>query len=169
MALPYLNQKIESSAVASIDSYFSIPDFQISEKIFHILLSMKLISQKIFLIQTRQTGVKIFDYVISGNLMDFYRDEIENRKLAGYPPFTTCIKISLSGEKAKIKGKMKELSDFLLPYKTEVYDAWSHDKKSIVHALITLPKEEWIDEGLLNKLKSLTPQYAVKIDPGTLL
>jgi primosomal protein N' len=41
MALAYLEKPIENSAVASIDSLFSIPDFRINEKIMNILLRMR--------------------------------------------------------------------------------------------------------------------------------
>ncbi|OHA95363.1 MAG: hypothetical protein A3C63_01145, partial [Candidatus Zambryskibacteria bacterium RIFCSPHIGHO2_02_FULL_39_82] len=120
MALTYLNQKIENTTVVSIDSYFSIPDFRINEKVFHILLAIQELSEKNFLIQTRQERTsapwKIFDYALRGNLIDFYRDEIEDRKKIGYPPFTTYIKITLEGEKTAVKKQMDDISSILKPY-----------------------------------------------------
>jgi hypothetical protein len=81
------------------------------------------------------------------------------------------VKISLEGEKARIKKEMEEIRQFLLPYVLNVFDAWNPGsaKAYTVHGLISLPKEAWVDPELLGKLRSLPPQCAVKIDPNTLL
>ena len=171
MALTYLNEKIENTGVVSLDSYFSIPDFQINEKIFYILLSLRGLSEKKLLVQTRQDNTKIFDYALRGNLMDFYRDEIEDRKSIGYPPFTTYIKITLEGEKAQVKKEMLEVEQYLKPYDLSIFDAWNpgSSAKFTVHGLISMPKGKWVDKELLSKLRNLPQQYTVKIDPLTLL
>ncbi len=171
MALTYLNQKIENAVVVSIDSYFSIPDFQINEKIFHILLTMRALSKNNFLIQTRQENTKIFDYAVRGNLMDFYRDEIEDRKSIGYPPFTTYIKITLEGEKSTVKKEMQEILELMKPFELQVFDAWNpgNREKFSVHGLISLTSGKWPEEELLSKLRSIQPHAKVRIDPATLL
>lgn len=171
LALTYLNQKIENSAVVSIDSYFSIPDFQINEKIFHILLSLRSISERKLLIQTRKENVKIFDYAIRGNLADFFRDEVDDRKSTDYPPFRSYIKLTLEGEKNSIKKQMQEMADFLKPYQLDIYDAFNPGslKKYTVHGLINLAKKDWVDDSLLKKLRSLPQNVSIKVDPVTLL
>jgi primosomal protein N' (replication factor Y) len=175
MALTYLNQEMENTAVVSIDSYFSIPDFQINEKIFHILLEMRALSKQKFLIQTRQDeksfGWTIFDYAIKGNLMDFYRDEIEDRKSIGYPPFVTYIKITIEGEKNSIKKQMEEVVDFMKPYNVSVFDAFSpgSNQKYLVHGLISIDRKNWIDRELLQKIRQIPPNFAVRINPASLL
>ncbi|MFA5889209.1 MAG: hypothetical protein WCW47_00065 [Candidatus Paceibacterota bacterium] len=171
MALLYLNEKIENTAVVSLDSYFSVPDFQINEKIFHILLGLRALSQKHLIFQTRQENPKIFDYALRGNLIDFYRDEIEERKSIGYPPFTTYIKITLEGEKNSVKKIMDKTIEFMKPYDVSVFDAFNPGNKSkfTMHGLISLPKGKWIDKTLLDKLRSLPPQFMIRIDPITLL
>ncbi|MDO8259880.1 MAG: hypothetical protein Q7T50_00075, partial [Candidatus Magasanikbacteria bacterium] len=171
MALSYLNEKIENTAVVSLDSYFSIPDFQINEKIFHILLTLRALAEKRLIFQTRQENKKIFDYALRGNLLDFYRDEIEERESIGYPPFTTYIKITLEGEKNIIKKMMDETVETMKPYDVSVFDAFNpgNKLKYTVHGLISLPKGKWIDKTLLSKLRNLPPQFMIKIDPITLL
>lgn len=171
MALSYLNEDIENIAVVSIDSYFSIPDFQINEKIFHILLTLREKSQKNLIFQTRQENPKIFDYALRGNLMDFYRDEIEERKEIGFPPFTTYIKISLEGEKTHIKKEMEKTVEYLKPFEMLVFDAFNPGSKSkyTVHGLISLPHGKWVDKNLLDKLRGLPPSFMIRIDPITLL
>ncbi len=171
MALAYLNQKIENTAVISVDSFFSIPDFRISEKVFHILLELRALSDKKMLIQTRHTETKIFDYAIMGNLIDFYRDEIDERKNMNFPPFVTHIKISIEGTKAAVKKQMEEITGTLKPYELAVFDAFNPGKNSgsVIHGLITLPRGEWVDKILLEKLRALPPFVAVRVDPDTLL
>ncbi|KND47849.1 MAG: primosomal protein N' (replication factor Y) (superfamily II helicase) [Parcubacteria bacterium C7867-006] len=171
MALTYLNQKIENSAVVSLDSYFSIPDFQINEKIFHILLALRAISEKNFIIQTRQEKTKIFDYALRGNLMDFYRDEIEDRKSIGYPPFTTYIKVTIEGEKNTVKKEMEEIVEFMKPFELQSFEAFNpgSQKKYSIHGLISLQKGKWPNDELLQKLRIIQPHCTVRIDPATLL
>lgn len=171
LALTYLNQKIENTCVVTIDSYFSVPDFQINEKIFHILLSMKSLASKDFFIQTRQENTKIFEEAKDGNLIDFYRDEIEDRKATGYPPFATYIKLSLEDEKSKAQKKMEEMREFLKPYKLEIYEAWrpGNIKSFTINGLIGIQKKNWPDENLLSKLRSMPQEYSIRVDPSTLL
>ena len=171
MALSYLNQNIENVAVVSLDSYFSIPDFQINEKVFHILLEMRSLAQKEFLIQTRQRGTKIFEYASRGNLMDFYRDEIEERKAMDFPPFNTYIKLSLIGDKNTVRKKMEEAKELFLPYPLQIFDAFTPGAKGkhTVNGLLYLPKDKWPEPELLSKIKTLPPEFSVRIDPASLL
>ncbi len=176
LALPYLNQKVENTAVVSLDSFFAIPDFRIHEKIFHILLDVRALTDKVMLVQTRQKQTKIFDYALKGNLVDFYRDEIEERKQVNFPPFTTAIKISLSGDKRTVAEKMKEITTLLAPTEVSVFEAFVGSgtlalakKEYIMHGVMMIPKGQWVDPILLQKLRSLPLSASVKIDPDTLL
>ncbi len=171
MALAYLNQKVQNTAVVSIDSYFSIPDFQINEKIFHILLNLRALAERHLLVQTRQENTKILDYALRGNLIDFYRDEIDDRKKVEYPPFATYIKITIEGERGLVRKKMEEIAELVKPLDFNIYDAWNPGTKiqHAMHGLISLPKGKWVDETLLAKLRGLPQQYLIRIDPITLL
>ncbi len=171
MALTYLNQRIENVAVVSIDAYLAVPDFRINEKIFHTLLSLRALSLKNLILQTREEKLKIFDYAAQGNLVDFYRDEIEDRREMNLPPFVTNIKISLVGEKNLISQKIEELSELLKPHEIKVYDAWKSGSQSkyTLNALLWLAKESWPDKELLDKLKTLSPAFRIEIDPASLL
>jgi primosomal protein N' (replication factor Y) len=175
MALTYLNEPIDNTAVISLDSFFSIPDFRIHEKIFHILLSMRTLSEKNMLIQTRQENNslnwKLFEYAVRGNLVDFYRDEINDRKNFGYPPFVTYIKLTIEGEKNSVRKEMEEIKKLIEPYKLLSFDAFNpgNTKKFTVHGLISLEKDSWVNKELLDKLRSLPPYVSIRIDPDSLL
>ncbi len=171
LALPYLNHHVENSAIVSIDSYFSIPDYQINEKVFHILLSIRHATNNKMLIQTRKENVKIFEYASKGNLLDFWKTEVEDRKITDYPPFKKYIKISIEGEKNQVRKEMENAKLILEPYKMDIYDAFTPGsaRRFTVHGLLAVEKSPEQDLLLLQKLKSLPPKFSVRVDPITLL
>ncbi len=171
MSLPYLNKDIDSGAVVGIDSLFTLPDFRMSEKVFNLLLSVRIKTIKKFLIQTRNTDEKIFEYVTKGNLLDFYRNEIKQRKEFGYPPFSILIKITYQGRKQTAEKEMDKLSEILKKYEPSVYPSFTPGAKGgySINALIKLSLEKWIDDELLGILRSLPPSFTVKVDPRDLL
>ncbi len=171
MALSYLEKPVENAAVAAIDSLFSIPDFRISEKIINILLRIRSLTQKTFLIQTRSRDQELFDYASKGNLMDFYRGEIDIRKRLEYPPFTTLIKLTTRGTPISVAKDMKFVEDLLKDYSPLVFPAFIETikRKTIMHALIRVPANEWPQQTILNKLHDLPPTISINVDPESLL
>ncbi len=171
MALLYLEKPVNNSSIATIDSLFSIPDFRINEKIMNILLRIRSITQKSFVVQTRSRDQKVFDYATKGNLMDFYREEIDARKALEYPPFSTLLKITVSGSKEKVIADMKFVEELLGEYHPLVFPAFIEtvNKKTIMHAIVKIPHKEWVSEPLLEKLLALPQHIAINIDPESLL
>jgi len=171
MALLYLSDPIANTAVISIDSFFSIPDFRINEKVMNILLKIRAHTSRNFLIQTRNIEQKILKYAIGGNLADFYRDEIKERETLSYPPFSIPIKITLQGDKKSVLAGMEQLQKIMTPYEVDIFPAFVPIQKGkfSMHGLIKIKRLEWVDKILLNKLNSLPPQYTVNVDPECLL
>ncbi len=171
MALTYLNKKINNAGVVSLDAFFAIPDFRINEKVMHILLFLRNIAEHALIVQTRQPDQSVFDYALKGNLSDFYREEIGVRKSLGYPPFQTFIKISREGKKVEARKAMEEAKKFLAPYEVSLFESFHKgtDANYIVHGLIMLGSDEWVDKTLLSKLRALPPDFQIKIDPDSLL
>lgn len=171
MALSYLEKPVENSAVASIDSLFSIPDFRINEKIMNILLKIRSVTQKTCIIQTRSRDQHIFDYATKGNLMDFYREEIDERKKLSYPPFATLIKITVKGTRQRVINDMNYVEKLLGDYEPLIFPAFIEtiNKKSVMHALIKLERNRWVSRPLLERLLQLPPHIAVNVDPESLL
>lgn len=171
MALVYLNEKIANTAVVSVDSFFSLPDFRINEKVLNILLKIRSFAAKNFLIQTRDSSQKVIEYAVKGNLAEFYRDEINNRESLEYPPFSTLIKITGSGEKKKVAEEMDKLEKYFDPYHLAIFPAFTPFAKGkySMHALIKIPRESWVDRDLLDKLKNLPPYFNINVDPESLL
>lgn len=171
MALLYLKDTVANTAVVSIDSFFSIPDFRINEKVMNILLKIRAITSRIFLVQTRDIDQKILKYATQGNLADFYRDEIKEREMLSYPPFSIPIKITLQGDKKTVLTGMEQLQKDMSPYEVDIFPAFVPISKGkfSMHGLIKIKHQEWVNEGLLDKLSSLSPQYTVNVDPESLL
>lgn len=171
MALPYL-PKVENVAILSIDSLFSVPDFKINEKIFGIILLLRSLAMKNFILQTRNPEQKAISLGISGNLLDFYKEEIKEREEFGFPPFNLFIKISLSGERSAVSKDMKVLEKILEGYELDIFSGVSSGKikKYTLNALLRIKKDLWLkDDDLFLKLSSLPPKFSIKVDPESLL
>lgn len=171
MAILYLHQEIENCGVISIDSLFGLPDFHIRERLMSILLRIRSLATQTFTIQTRKSEDTIFEYAKQGNLAEFYRGEFIERKKFLYPPFSILIKITLIGSRAILEKTFEELSEYLLPHELIVYPAFTEriQGKFIMHGAIKLPRKKWIDKELLEKLRSLPPQFRVIVDAESLL
>ncbi len=171
MALMYLDKPLANTAVASIDSLFSVPDFKISEKILDILLKIRSLTETKLVLQTRNPDQNVFQYAIGGNTMEFYREEIELRKAFSYPPFSVLIKVSLEGRREVIAEEMALAKEQLEDYSVDVFPSFIKGRagRSFLHALIKIPANEWPNSKLLAKLSSLPPNFTIKVDPDSLL
>ena len=136
-----------------------------------MLLRVRALALKRFYIQTRDAENKIFDYITKGNLIDFYREEIAERKALHYPPFTTLIKLTLLGKQQQVEKEMHLAAQKLETYKPEIFPAFitTIKGKYRMNILIRVPRGEWVDEKLLGILRALPPQFAVRVDPEDVL
>ena len=171
MALLYLTEKIENTAVVSIDSFFSIPDFRINERILNILLKIRSITDKHFIIQTRDITQKVFDYAVKGNLVDFYRDEIDDREKLHFPPFTTLIKISIIGNRNEVLGLVQDIQRMIEPFEIDIFPAFIPQSKGKfgVNGIIKIVSSKWPEKDLYEKLKNLPMDVLVNVDPDSLI
>lgn len=171
MALLYLTEKVENTAVVSIDSFFSIPDFRINERVLNILLKIRSITDEHFIIQTRDIKQKVFEYATKGNLVDFYKDEITDREKLNFPPFTTLIKISISGTKNEVLVLVENIQKIIEPYEIDIFPAFIPQNKGKygVNGIIKIPQDKWPDKTLHDKLKILPMNVLVNVDPDSLI
>lgn len=171
MALHYIDEQIDNVIAVGLDTLLAIPDWRASEKLFGTLLRLKQLTRKHFIIQTRQPEEKIFTYVTSGNLIDFYRDEIAERQDMGYPPFKSLIKISLAGNLSEIKKEMAKLETLLTKWHPITYPDISKNTKGlpVLNILLRLPASLWPEPEILKILKSLPPTFVINVDPESIL
>ncbi len=180
MAFNYLNKKVGASVIASFDSLFSIPDFRINEKIFRIITETRNLTKRKFLVQSRHPEYPAVTYALSGNIAAFYEQEIKDRKILNYPPFSMFIKITARGTKSFVEKEMARLSKTLEPLssefsggKTEVAIFNSiHEKKGEAaggNAVIKILKGEFLEPEIIETLRSLPPHFEIKVNPDSLL
>ena len=170
MMIPYL-EPVEHTAVVSIDALFSLPDFRIHERLMYTLLQLRNVAQKSFILQTRAVEERIFNHALRSNILDFYRDEIEDRRTFSYPPFSALIKISLHGRKDTVQKEMEGIKEYFMPYELTLFPAFvkNADGQFSMHGAIKIPRKKWVDEELLTKLLALPPQFTITVDPESLL
>lgn len=171
MALTHLDNKIDHIAISSLDSLFALPDFRIQEKIMHILVRLRALAVRTFLVQTRRTDEKVFEYGLKGNLSDFLRTTLDDRQKFSYPPYASMIKITIDGKKDSIAERMVDVQNILTPREIDIFPAFTATIRgqSIIHGLLKLPRGGWPNTDLLNKLKSLPLDVKIKVDPESLL
>jgi len=171
LGLLQISKPVDHVAVISIDSLFAIPDFKMNEHIFRLLLRLRSLSKESFTVQTRNEDLSLFDLALQGNLLAFYRQEIQSRKDQIYPPFVIFIKCTIKGGKESVREESARVEEFLKEYKPDIYPAFVKKvkNKTIVHILLTLRKDVWPDKKLSEKLLSLPLSVSVDVSPKSLL
>jgi len=171
LALVRLREKVEHIAVASLDSLFALPDFRITEKIMYTLIRLRSQATQTILVQTRKSDEMVFDFGLKGNLSDFHKHILEDRKQFLYPPFSTLIKITIEGKKDNIALAMAEIRKLVEPHELDIFPAFTSAMRgnSIIHGLTKIAINEWPNTGFTDKLKSLPQNVKVRVDPESLL
>ena len=114
-----LKNTVKDLTVASIinyDSLFQIPDFQINERVFQLLVQIlskiKNMDGSRFMIQAFDSKNEVLELFISGDYEDFYKKEIKRRKDLYYPPYSALINIIMSGKDDRsVREDIKLLAD----------------------------------------------------------
>lgn len=171
MALSYLTEKIAHIAVLSVNSLLTIPDFRMSEKVFRLLLSLRSKAERTMLVQTRDPNHAIFDLALSGNIAEFFRKELEERKQLGYPPYNTFIKLTYEGGQEEGKRLMEEIERIFSLYHPVSFPSFIARVKGKyrMNAILTIPEGKWPNEELASLLRSLPPELSVKVDPESVI
>ncbi len=160
MALLYLKEEVEHIGIVSIDSMFSIPDFSIHERILTNLLRAKSLASKTFILQTRNVSSPIISYANTGNIKEFIRAELKERRIYNYPPYSIMIKLTLTGTPARVQEEVGHIKKFLAEFEIFDYPILTQSTKNKVTygLLIRLEANEWPKPKLIEKLRAL-PQY----------
>ncbi|MCH8050253.1 hypothetical protein IIB51_02530 [Patescibacteria group bacterium] len=170
MALNYLEERVDFVAVVSIDALLSVPDPKIFERVYTLLLALISNAKKTFLLQTRQPELSLIQQALDGYTKQFYKDELEERKRFGYPPFTVLIKVSVSGTRLWVAAKMEEIKKQLEDYDFRIYPAFGRTKRDyVLNALIRVSKKSWPNTKLIELLRSLPPNVMIDVEPESVL
>jgi primosomal protein N' (replication factor Y) len=173
----HFHDKVPYAAVVTLDSLLSLPDFRISERIFYMLLRLRALCERELVIQTRKPEDKTFEFAAKGNITDFVRHSLEERKQFDWPPYSTLLKLSIEGKRDAIVAEMEKIKGFLAPLEIDIFPSFTAGTRgnSLLHGIIRLPSglsaqtDSWPNVELLSKLRSLPPSISVNVDPESLL
>ncbi len=164
MALPYLDNTLQTSVIPSLDSLLAIPDFAAEERAFRTILTLAEKTKGEVIIQTRSPQNKMLADAKEAAIAKFVTRELELRKKLKYPPYTTFIKISVTGSKQYCIKEVKSLLAKLRPYEPRVFREFEPARagKYTLHTLLRFT-DTWPDAKLLNLLYSLPRSFVVQI------
>lgn len=180
MAFSYLHTQVTHSAIISLDGLLSIPSFNITQKILHIIEKLHYITEKNMIIQTRIPDNQILKYILSGNVLPLYRADLNERKSFGYPPFKRLIKITFAGTAGETDKARKLLDHLLGNYDPQIFSAFIGKVKGqyITNTVIKVDPALWLlptsdrspsHSHLAENLYRLPPSFSINVDPEDLL
>lgn len=180
MVFSYLRNKVSSSAIISLDGLFSIPNFNITQKILHIIEKLHNLTQENLIIQTRIPENKILQYILSGNVLLLCREDLIERHDFGYPPFKRLIKITFEGSAQETEKARSFIENRLGNYEPQVFSAFIGRIKGqyITNTVIKIDPKNWplptekkmvVNQELLQNLEELPPSFSINVDPEDLL
>jgi primosomal protein N' (replication factor Y) len=180
MVFSYLQDEVHSSAVISLDGLFSIPSFNITQKILHIIEKLHSITSNNLIIQTRMPENKILQYILSGNVLPLCREDLKERKDFGYPPYKRLIKITFEGSTKETEKARTFIENILGNYEPQIFSAFVSRIKGqyITNTVIKVDPKNWPlptdekyepDQELSQNLAKLPPSFSINVDPEDLL
>ncbi len=170
MIFQFINESVSNTAIVSLDSLFSIPDFKINERIFSNILKMRFLTKENTLIQTRNPENAILKMAVEGRIGVFYEHELSSRRKFSYPPFGVFVKIGMVGNQKDAEIFFGGLSKILQMEISGIQSATELTRgKSIFYGLIKLKKDVWPDAKLKSILETLPMNIKVDVEPTSLL
>lgn len=181
LGLSYISQSVDMSCIISFDTLFNIPQFNMYEKITHIVMDISSHTKELFFIQTRYKDQKITSILQSKKLFDFFEYDTEERKFWEYPPFSVLIKMSYEGPTHEIASiehyiKQKFKDNELFVYHTKS----KHPSKSITTVILKISSDIWTFPWkqskypekalhLRNILELFPPSWSIEVNPQSIL
>ena len=157
--------------VASMDSLLTYPNYSANEKAFRNLIEMTLISKRETIIQTRIPEQRLLSNIKSKKVIDFLREEVDIREQLSYPPFSVLITVTYSGNQDAL-GRKERLLNERFATETPVFFRSISEKRRgqiVKKMLIRLENGDWHDKDLLERLKSLSLEYKVAVNPPVIV
>ncbi|MCA9354597.1 MAG: hypothetical protein KC877_03710 [Candidatus Kaiserbacteria bacterium] len=167
IALPFLSQGVEVSAIISLDAARAIPTWRADESLFRLLLRLRECTSKEVLIQTRTETDNLLIHATRGAVERFYDDEIALRKMVQYPPFNIFILLTWVGTAQSALELEKPVRETLKAFPIQYYNnPNSTYSKTQRHGLIRVPaSDKALFQTILTTLRTIPPYVKVEIDP----
>ena len=103
--------------IINCDGMLGLPDYHMNERAYQLITQVsgragRKKKKGRVIIQTYNPGGRIIENILANDYESFYRQELENRKELGYPPFSNLVNIIISGKDENIvKRDIGELFD----------------------------------------------------------
>ena len=180
MVFSYMNTEVIHSAIISLDGLLSIPSFNITQKILHIIEKLHETTKRNLIIQTRNPENPILEHILNGNVLPLYREDLKERKQFGYPPFKRLIKITFGGSASETEKARTFIDKFLGGYEPQIFSAFIGKVKGqyITNTVIKIDPTLWpipiddkkiVNTHLSDNLRRLSPSFSINVDPEDLL
>jgi len=100
-------ENVRLVGVLDADNLLNFPDFRSYERSFQLMTQVsgragRMHDRGKVVIQTSMPENKILKFVLENNYLQYYKEEISERKQYDYPPFTRLIRISFKHKKENI-------------------------------------------------------------------
>jgi len=177
----------EITALISAETIFHLPDFRAGEKALQIIKALADLTERYFLIQTKNPENQILNYAAKNQWPEFFEEELSTRRILNYPPFSQLVKITFrhpnpqkAGQEAKIlkikidrtnKNKDIEISEALpafIPKEKGKY-VWN----IVIKFKIADPCPQNFNSEFLaarnSLLKFIPSNFEIDVDPTDLL
>ena len=162
--VPYLPDSCARIAVVSVDSLLAIAEYTATERAFILLAELRSKAKDAFLIATRQPRHPAIRG-IEGQTSLLYREELAERERFSYPPFSTIVKVTLSGKGESFARNLRGVAGALAPYAPILLDARPKRKGEKRMHVILKTKEMRLTPVLLQTLRNLPSHMQVRINP----
>ncbi|MBI2610303.1 primosomal protein N' [Candidatus Giovannonibacteria bacterium] len=167
------DSKFDLTCIVTLDHLFTLPDFRMNEKIFRLITELKSRTIKKMILQTRLDEGDLLEDALQGNISNFYRRELEERRTLFYPPFSRLIKLSLEGNNLiQIKQSAQKVLETLRAYDPLSFPAFLEKIKGRHRWNIlikTAPGEFSKDLNLRAILKNLRGVWDIAVDPESII
>jgi primosomal protein N' len=167
IALPYLNQGVDVSAVISLDATRAIPTWRADEYLFRLLMRLRECTAKEVVVQTRTDSDNLLLHATKGAVERFYDDEIALRSMMTYPPYSTFVLLSWVENASTVVELGKPVEALLSAFAVQYYNNPNSSKeKTLRHGLIRIPRtapDEFTE--LISLLRRVPPYVKVEINP----
>lgn len=166
LAVTYLEKPVAVSAVTSMDALRATPTWRIDEDALSLLLRLREMTDDKMFIQSRLDSDNLLEFARSGQISDFFDEELRLRQELHYPPFYKLIHLTLAGTVDAVRLLESQITETLTPFGFAFYSAPSSvPSKTIRYGLCRIPASSWPKTDLLEVLKNLPPSVKVEIDP----
>lgn len=181
VGVPHLHKQVDFSCIVSLDTLFSIPQFNMYERIMHIVMDLSLATKEKLYIQTRHADQNIVSILQNKRLKDFFEYDYEERKAWEYPPFSTIIKLTYEGPRDEASAVKRYLEKQFGEHELHIYHSRGKRQTEVTtHAILKIPNKLWplpnpkqtaseATQKLQNQLKIFPSSWTIVVNPHNLL